>query len=260
MDWARSTVPGDGVAWSVKFWRVSELLADLEHRMRSGTGFSVATMNLDHVVKLRSVPEFRDAYRRHSHVTADGNPVVWLERLAGRDAELVPGSDLVLPLAALAGRLDVPVALVGSSMASLQGAAAELLKHTPDLRVVHFCAPPMGFDPTGEEAGRIIADIGVSGARLCLLALGAPKQEILAASATQRLPHVGFVSVGAGLDFLSGRQVRAPQMARRLAMEWAWRLAHDPRRLASRYAAGAQLLPRLAIGAVRARLRGEPGE
>ena len=100
---------------------------------------------------------------------------------------------------------------------------------------------------------RAIARIGASGAGLCLLALGAPKQEIFAAHAAARLPRTGFMSIGAGLDFLAGTQTRAPAWMRRLAAEWLWRLAGSPRRMAGRYARCFAILPGEAARALRAR-------
>lgn len=230
------------------------LLADLEARLMRGQGFSVATLNLDHVVKLRRQPVFRAAYLRHSHVTADGNPIVWLSKLAGQPVELVPGSELIAPLAALAEVHDVPVALFGSTDASLEAAARGLTDLYPRLRIVSRIAPPMGFDPEGAGAEASIAEIAASGARLCFLALGAPKQEVFAAHAQTQLPQVGFLSIGAGLDFISGRQVRAPRIVRALAAEWIWRLLHNPARLAGRYAACIAVLPGLVGRALRARI------
>ena len=86
-----STSPGITVNASHK----QALLDDLEARLLNGQGFSVATLNLDHVVKLRTSPDFHNAYARQTHVTADGNPIVWLSRLAGQDVSLVPGSEPV---------------------------------------------------------------------------------------------------------------------------------------------------------------------
>lgn len=229
------------------------LLREMEERLLAHSGFSVATLNLDHVVKLRKNEAFRLAYRAQTHVTADGNPVVWLLRLAGRDAELVTGSDLVEPVAALAARLGAGVAMVGSTEGSLRGAAEELARRHPGFATVEAVSPPMGFDPEGAEADAVIERVGKSGARICLVALGAPKQEIFAARASHALPEVGFLSVGAGLDFLAGAQRRAPVFVRRLAAEWLWRLATDPGRLAGRYVACAGSLPGLAVEALRAR-------
>lgn len=240
------TIPGDAVV--VNTTSRAALLAGIESRLAEGRGFTVATLNLDHVVKLRHDPAFRVAYARHSHVVADGNPIVWLNRIAGQRTELVPGSELVDPVAALAARTGSPVALVGGTGTALSAAAAELFRRHPELRITAQIAPPMGFDPTGPEADAVIAELRSSGARVCFLALGAPKQEIFAARAAAELPGVGFLSVGAGLDFLSGAQVRAPRWVRALAAEWLWRMVGNPRRLARRYGACLLILPGL-IGA-----------
>lgn len=229
------------------------LLADLAARLAAGQGFAVATLNLDHIVKLRRDAGFGAAYLAQSHVVADGNPVVWLCRLAGRRVELVPGSDLLGPVVALCARMGVPIALVGSTDAVLAIAAARLEADHPGLRVAARIAPPMGFDPAGVAAGDVLDRVAASGARVALLALGAPKQEALAALGRQRQPGLGFLSIGAGLDFIAGRQRRAPVWMRRLALEWLWRLAGNPRRLAARYGACAVALPGLAWRAWRQR-------
>lgn len=229
------------------------LLDDLGRHMAQGRGFALATLNLDHVVKLRQSPAFRSAYLAHSHVTADGNPIVWLCRLAGQRVALIPGSELIVPLAEVAARQGVPVALVGSTQDTLALAAKRLQQRIPGLEVVLQLAPPMGFDPTGAQADDVIAAIGDSRAGLCFLALGAPKQEMLAARAHAALPGVGFVSIGAGLDFIAGHQRRAPRLVRMLAAEWLWRLAGNPRRLAARYGACLWTLPGLTVKAIRAR-------
>jgi exopolysaccharide biosynthesis WecB/TagA/CpsF family protein len=232
------------------------LLRDLDACLAASSGFAVATLNLDHVVKLRRNLAFRRAYCAQTHVTADGNPIVWLLRLAGQQVELVTGSDLVEPVAALAARRGAGVAMVGSTMDSLADAAAELTRRNPALEVRSMISPAMEFDPEGAEANSVIAEIARSGARICFVALGAPKQEIFVARARTRLPSVGFLSIGAGLDFLSGAQQRAPRIVRRMAAEWLWRLLSDPRRMAGRYAACATSLPGLAALALRSRVEG----
>jgi len=229
------------------------LMADLEARLAAGRGFALATINLDHIVKLRRDPAFRAAYLAQTHVVADGNPVVWLSRLAGREVELIPGSELVLPLAAMAARQGVPVALLGSTEAALAAAAEGLRASVPGLEIVATIAPPMGFDPEGATGTGALGALEASGARLCFLALGAPKQEAFAARGLRARPGVGFVSIGAGLDFIAGTQTRAPVWVRRIAMEWAWRMAGNPRRLARRYAACFAVLPGLGLSAWRAR-------
>lgn len=231
----------------------ADLLSDIEQHLKTGDGFCIATLNLDHVAKFSTSPAFRNAYRRHSHITADGNPIVWLSRLAGHDVHLVPGSELVEPVADIAARLTAPVALFGSTQASLDRAAQVLVTRYPELQVVAKIAPPMGFDPEGPAADACIDEIRQSGARLCFLALGAPKQEIFAIRAHEHLPGTGFLSIGAGLDFISGTQTRAPGFVRAIGAEWLWRLAANPRRLTVRYGACIVILPRLTLTALRSR-------
>lgn len=223
-------------------------------RFAAREGFALATINLDHLVKMRSDAAFARAYARQDMVVADGNPIVWLSRLAGRPVELLPGSDLIRPLCRMAGEAGVPVAMVGSDEATLQEAGDRLEADMPGLRVVLRHAPPMGFDPDGAAAGEILERLEAEGVGLCFLALGAPKQERFAARGRELAPHVGFASIGAGLDFISGRQTRAPIWVRRLAVEWVWRALSDIRRLGPRYARCIAILPRLVIGALRLRM------
>ena len=234
----------------------AELFRNIEDRLKAGMGFAVATLNLDHVVKLRTDAQFRRAYLRHNHVVADGNPVVWLRRLAGRPVDLVTGSDMVDPLMEMAARLGTPVAFLGATAESLEAAADRLKARFPKLNIVARISPSFDFDPTGAEADEALKRVKNSGAKLCLLALGAPKQELLAAGALDAVPGCGFVSIGAGLDFIAGSQRRAPLWMRRVALEWLWRLANAPRRLARRYADCFGVLPGMAIQAVSMRRRG----
>ena len=65
--------------------------------------------------------------------------------------------------------------------------------------------------------------------------MGSPKQEALANRLRRDLPRTWFVGVGASLAFAGGRIARAPALMQSLGLEWAHRLASEPRRLARRY-------------------------
>ncbi|MDX1781765.1 MAG: WecB/TagA/CpsF family glycosyltransferase [Thalassovita sp.] len=212
-------------------------------RFKAREGFALATLNMDHLDKLRHDAAFRAAYAAQDLVVADGNPIVWMSKLAGRPVDLMPGSDLMMPLARLCAAQDVPVALVGSTEDSLSRAAEVLRQETPGLDIAICIAPPFGLDPEGDDAREILGKVSDSGARFCFLALGAPKQERFAALGRQAAPQVGFASIGAGLDFLAGSQRRAPRWVRKLAMEWLWRLLSSPKRLTGRYARNFMILP-----------------
>ena len=229
------------------------LLSASADRLKKGEGFAIATLNLDHLVKLRDDPVFREAYLRHEFVVADGHPIVWTSRLAGRPVQLAPGSDLVVPFAQLAAACDAPVALVGSTEQTLRKSGRALRRIVPGLEIVAEIAPPFPFDPDGASGDALIAQLAESRAQFVILALGAPRQERFAARCRAELPHLGVASIGAGLDFLAGSQRRAPRWMRKTALEWLWRMLSDPRRLAARYARCALLTPSLLAEVARMR-------
>lgn len=60
----------------------AELEAEVARRIAARESFALATVNLDHMVKLRRDAGFRATYAHHDLIVANGNPIVWLSRLA----------------------------------------------------------------------------------------------------------------------------------------------------------------------------------
>lgn len=223
----------------------TDLLRHVESSIDAGSGFTLYTLNMDHLVKRRQSAAFRALYARATFVTADGWPVVTLARRQDRAMERTAGADLVIPLCRLAARRALPVHFYGSRAEILEAAASKLAELCPGLEIAGREAPPFGFDPLSEAGRDATFRIAASGARLCFVALGAPKQEIFSDFARDIAPKVGFVCIGAGLDFIAGAQTRAPSALQRLRLEWAWRLASQPRRLGMRYIRCGLLFARL---------------
>jgi exopolysaccharide biosynthesis WecB/TagA/CpsF family protein len=235
----------------INLFNEAQALEEIARRLTAGRGFRLATLNLDHSVLLQEPGAFRDAYDAHDLITADGMPIAWLARRQRPDVERISGTDLMISCLSLAGRLDVPVALIGATEHVLDRAADAMISRAPDLQIVARIAPSYPFDPFGAEADALIAQIEAKGARLCFLALGAPRQEILASRIGAALPHVGAMSIGAGMDFLAGTIRRAPKILCNTGLEWSWRLLNEPRRLGPRYWRCVRLLPRLVADARR---------
>lgn len=215
-------------------------------------GFTVFTLNLDHLVKLRRFPKFVTAYRHADLVTADGAPIVWLARRTGddhsRQITRTTGADIFVPLACAAAERDLPVYLFGSTIEVLSRTVDSLWHTTAGrITIAGIAAPSPNFDPEGPEADAAIEDMIASQARVAFIALGAPKQEVFAARAVAKGCRAAIVCVGAAVDFVAGTQIRAPKALQRAGLEWAWRLATNPRRLTTRYAACARLLLEVAV-------------
>jgi len=218
-----------------------------------GNGFNLFTLNLDHLVKLRSSKAFQRAYATAQLVTADGAPVVWLARRQGAKLERTTGADLVEPLMAEAARRGVSVYIVGPGPEAQAAAVAKLKDRYPGLTIAGTETPMVPGDDSGLgpfDIDALAERINTSGARLCFLCLGAPKQELLAEALRRRCPRVGFLGVGAALDFIAGAVSRAPAWMRATGLEWTWRLLSQPRRMALRYARCALLFAELALRAL----------
>lgn len=234
--------------WPINIADLNSAVSQIIQTAKQSEGFAVFTLNLDHLDKLRRSATFRNAYTKAKFVTADGAPVAMLASRQGIRVERTTGSDLVLPLAAAAAREGISIYLYGTSPDVLARAAVTLRRHAGlDLIIAGTESPERGFEPDGVNADAALNRIEASGAKICLVALGAPKQELFAAKAVERGTKVGFVCIGAGLDFLSGAQTRAPRVMQRYGLEWLWRLALSPRRLVSRYFRCAMLMANLML-------------
>ena len=220
---------------------LNDATAEAIRHAELGRGFMLFTLNMDDLVKVRRMAAFGAAYRRASLVTADGWPIVWLAARQGVRLERTCGADLVEPLCREAAQRDLGVYFVGPGPQA-QATAISILRYRIDgLRVVGAEAPavPSGNDPSSLGAMDVEALAGrvnASGARLCFLSLGNPKQSFLAETLAALCPSVGFICVGASLDFIAGSAKRAPVWLQRSRLEWVWRLANEPRRLGARYA------------------------
>lgn len=243
---ARHLCTVDG--WPITVATQREAVDAILRAANGNSPFTVFTLNLDHLVKLRTDAAFRQAYARASLVSADGAPVVWLARRQGATLERTTGADLVVPLARAAASAGLPMFLFGTTDDVLGIAGRRLSAICDgDLDICGSLSPSASFDPHGPEADAALETVRRSGARICLLALGAPKQEVLAARAAALGIPVVFVCVGAALDFIAGRQTRAPEWMQRHGLEWLWRLSTNPARLAARYARCAVVLADIAI-------------
>lgn len=195
----------------------------------------LVTMNLDHVVQLRRHPGFRAAYGRAAVVTLDGAPVWLYARLRGVGAPRCTGADLFAALEArLEPRAHRPFFVLSGPIAA-ERLAARLQGRGFDREALGFAVPPFGFDADPMARRSLVDAVRAHGATHLVMGLGAPKSELFVDAERARLPDLHALCVGAAPDFVAGVRRRAPQILRRMGLEWAWRVREEPRRLARRY-------------------------
>ncbi len=74
----------------------------------------------------------------------------------------------------------------------------------------------------------IIDEIRSKQPRLLLVGLGTPDQETFLADVLKFLPGTMGIGVGGTFDILSGLKKEAPKWAKRVGIEWSYRMLQDP--------------------------------
>jgi N-acetylglucosaminyldiphosphoundecaprenol N-acetyl-beta-D-mannosaminyltransferase len=192
----------------------------------------VVTPNVHHMVRLLEDPAtMQPLYDRAWRVFCDSRVLSCLASFSGRRLPVITGSDLTAQLIARAAEQRLSIALIGPTAA----ACAALRDRYPRLNVV-FHTPPMGFIKSEHEVQKCVDFVAKTQASLIFLAVGMPQQEILARHISDHPLARGVgLCIGASIDFLTGKQRRAPVCLQKVGLEWLHRLLSDPRRLAARY-------------------------
>ncbi len=189
------------------------------------------------VMLFQEDPELREAVLASSFTVPDGQPLVWaMNALGARITRRVYGPDLMAKACARAATTGTRMFLYGTKgEAALAGLTRTLEARYPGLRIVGGHPPVFRPLSAGEQA-EVAAKINASGADVVWVGLGVPRQEKWMHAMRGRLDAPVLVGVGAAFDFHAGTVRQAPAWLQRLGLEWAFRLAMEPRRLWRRYA------------------------
>ena len=186
-------------------------------------------------------------------VTPDGMPLVRIGRRRGYRVSQTCGGDLMETLLDEGRAHGLTHYLYGGNDGVADELAAKLVARFPGLEIVGTHCPPFRA-LSDEEMRRDAAAIEASGADVVWVGLSTPKQELWM-SAMRPLSSATSIGVGAAFDFHAGHVPRAPVWVRKLTLEWAYRVAREPRRLGRRYGV---MVPRFLAALAAERLRGKP--
>lgn len=214
-----------------------EVAERLDHLALSETFSFIVTPNVDHVLMLNPTSTadktlaFQQAYSAAEMRLCDSRILQRLARFHDVRLDVITGSDLTRFLFEN-GRLDgQKVAIIGGD----EDMVPELHERFPTVEIVQH-RPPMGVLGNTQAVEEIIRYIAQERAHYVMLAIGAPQSEIIAHRCLLAGKSVGVgLCIGASIEFLLGRKSRAPHWMQRLGLEWAFRLASEPRRLWRRY-------------------------
>lgn len=169
-------------------------------------------------------------------VTADGLPLVWLQRLRGmQPAERVYGPDVTL---ALCERTANDPGITHYFFGGLPGVpellVAELQRRYPGIQIAGAYSPPVeevGSAPNPE----MVELLNAAKPSIIWVGLGSPKQDLWMHVYRPALDAPLLIAVGAAFDFIGGTKQQAPVWMRRSGLEWFFRLLQEPQRLWRRY-------------------------
>ncbi|GAB3087092.1 WecB/TagA/CpsF family glycosyltransferase [Nocardioides zeae] len=212
-------------------------------RASGDAALAVASVNLDHLhhfgtgARWEGVIEQSEAAGGPAWLSlVDGAPLVArAEQITGRPWPRLAGSDLADPVLDAAAAHGLSVGFLGGSSATHERLRAVLAESRPTLRLSGTWAPSRAVvsDPVASRA--LAAEIRASRTDLLVVGLGKPRQELWIAEHGHLTGAHRLLAFGAVVDFLAGEVSRAPRWMADHGLEWSYRLAREPRRLARRY-------------------------
>lgn len=222
-----------------------ETVARATRAMRTGTPCQHVALNVAKLVNARRNPELDRDIREADIVGIDGMGIAWALRLLGeRDVARVTGVDLFDSLMGACAAEGFRPYLLGATPEVLERAVADLRRRHPGLVIAG--AHHGYFKPEDEAA--LCETIAASGAQCLFVAMPTPRKERFMLRNRARIGVPFAMGIGGTLDVVAGKVRRAPVLVQRLGLEWFYRLAQEPRRLARRYLDTNAVFARLMLG------------
>ena len=213
-----------------------QVLDILERWIATAQAQYVCVTGVHGVMECQRDPGLLRIHNRAGLTVPDGMPMVWAGHWAGATSvERVYGPDLMRSACARGAQLGWRSFLYGST-AETNALLRQKLEHDyPGLKIVGSIAPPFRALTDAERAA-YARQIDQAAADIVWVGLSTPKQEREMAAFRPLLNAPVLVGVGAAFDLVSGKKKQAPPVLQKAGLEWAFRLAVEPRRLWRRYA------------------------
>lgn len=205
----------------------AEAVARIRAMLAGSARCQVATPNNEMLVEAARNEPFRSLLSRTALNLADSTGVLWASRWMEHPLpSRVTGVDTVTALCATLDE-STPVFLLGGKEGIAWHAAAALRAANPAIKIVGT----RSGSPKDDDAPGIVDMINASGAKLLLVAYGAPAQELWIDKHLREMPSVRVaMGIGGTFDFLAGAKKRAPGWMRSIGFEWLYRFIQEPSR------------------------------
>jgi N-acetylglucosaminyldiphosphoundecaprenol N-acetyl-beta-D-mannosaminyltransferase len=192
----------------------------------------IITVNVAILMMAREDVKLTNAIDRADLVVVDGKPLVWTSKWLGAQVpEKVSGVDLMRRLLEAGNERGLSIFVLGTTQERLDVLERVIRAKYPDVTIAgtrngYFKAP---------DYPAVTKQIRDAKADLLLVGMPAPFKEIWCEEQREELDTPAILGVGGAFDVLAGFVPRAPRVMQEAGLEWAWRLAMEPRKLWKRY-------------------------
>lgn len=194
----------------------------------------VCFANVHMVVEASRDPHFNKVVNQATIVAPDGKPLsIFLKLFHKIEQDRVCGMDILPDLLKAAEASGRSIYFYGGEQHCLDLIEARARREFPNLKIAGLYSPPYR-QLTEDEKAEDVQRIRDSGADLVFVSLGCPKQEKWMAENVNKIDAC-FLGLGQAFTVYAGLEKRLPQWMRGLALEWAYRLVLEPKRLWKRY-------------------------
>jgi N-acetylglucosaminyldiphosphoundecaprenol N-acetyl-beta-D-mannosaminyltransferase len=219
--------PFDAISLDETVDLVFEWKADPERRSHH-----IITVNVAILMMARENPKLAHAIDKADLVVVDGKPLVWSSRWL--DAPVpgkVSGADLMPAILQAGNERGLSIFLLGTTQERLDALERVIRARYPNVTIA---GSRNGFFKE-EDWPAIVKHIRDAKVDLLLVGMPAPFKEVWCEQHRDDLATPVMLGVGGAFDVMAGFVPRAPRLMQDAGLEWAWRLAMEPRKLWKRY-------------------------
>ncbi len=210
--------------FNVDLMSFDEVIKALICAVNDAKNIHVVTINPEIIQNAKKTPELKKIINEAELVTPDGVGVKLALKMKGINQEQVTGVDLSKKMLEIAGCEQFRVALVGAKQDVLDLAVENIKKMHDGINIVYT------HNGYFDDFNPIIKDILNSKAQFLLCAMGSPRQEMFISELKKQANGIVMIGVGGTFDVLSGKVQLAPDIYRKLGLEWLYRTIKQPER------------------------------
>ncbi len=213
-----------------------EAVEEIKGYLKGNSLRTIYTPNPEIVMGAKEDEELRKLLNTADMVTADGIGLIYASKIKGKPLkERVTGYDLSLKMLEIGNENSYGIYLLGGKEGIAKEAGVNIKKDYPNINVLghhhgYFKGSHNGYINHKEEE-KIVDEINASNPDIIFVGLGFPYQEKWINENKDKIKGKVIIGNGGVMDILSGNLKPAPDIYRKIGLEWLYRLVKEPSRI-----------------------------